>query len=295
MQIPTTLLAAIDSSVGGKTGVDLPSGKNLVGAFHQPLLVLCDTDTLSTLSPEIFADGAAEAIKYGVLDSPALFSQICAGKIQEDREEIIEKCVQIKRDYVAQDERDTGARQFLNLGHTIGHAIEACSNFPSPRSCRGHGHGRHGPGRVPRRAFGAGLFCANCRSLCCFRPKYRLRLRRGGAFTAAGQDKKRGGASITLVLPEQIGKCRLEKPGWKLWKNYPPGGGAIMDIRISPSRLSGTLSAISSKSDAHRALICAALSDTATTLLLNGSSEDIQATIRCLKTWERLLIYRKTG
>ena len=212
VQIPTTLLAAIDSSVGGKTGVDLPSGKNLVGAFHQPLLVLCDTDTLSTLSPEIFADGAAEAIKYGVLDSPALFSQICAGKIQEDREEIIEKCVQIKRDYVAQDERDTGARQFLNLGHTIGHAIEACSNFSIS-----HGHAvAMGMVAMARGAYRAGLLAQDCsaqiaEAAAVFGLNTACAYGAEALFTAAGQDKKRGGASITLVLPEQIGKCRLEK------------------------------------------------------------------------------------
>ena len=212
VQIPTTLLAAIDSSVGGKTAVDLRAGKNLAGAFHQPSLVLCDTDALETLSPEIFADGAAEAIKYGVLDSTALFEQICRNKIGADREEIIEKCVCIKRDYVQEDERDTGARQFLNLGHTIGHAIEACSNFTIS-----HGHAvAIGMVLMARGAHRAGLLEEDCsqeiaRAAAAFGLKTRCPYDAKALYAAAGRDKKRGGASITLVLPEQIGKCRLEK------------------------------------------------------------------------------------
>ena len=212
VQIPTTLLAAIDSSVGGKTAVDLSAGKNLVGAFHQPSLVLCDTDTLETLSPEIFADGAAEAIKYGVLDSAALFAQIRDHKIGADREEIIEKCVSIKRDYVVEDERDTGARQFLNLVHTIGHAIEACSNFTIS-----HGHAvAIGMVLMARGAHRAGLLAEDCSAeiaaaAAAFGLDTRCPYEAGALYAASLRDKKRGGASITLVLPEQIGKCRLEK------------------------------------------------------------------------------------
>lgn len=212
VQIPTTLLAAIDSSVGGKTAVDLQSGKNLAGAFHQPSLVLCDTDVLETLPAQIFADGAAEAIKYGVLDSRALFSQICSGKIQEDREEIIQKCVSIKRDYVVQDERDTGARQFLNLGHTIGHAIEACSFFSIS-----HGHAvAMGMVRMARGAYRAGLLEEDCsgelaQAAAVFGMDTRCPYAPDALISAASRDKKRGRAFITLVLPEQIGKCRLQK------------------------------------------------------------------------------------
>ncbi len=212
VQIPTTLLAAIDSSVGGKTAVDLSAGKNLAGAFHQPSLVLCDTDTLASLSPEFFADGAAEALKYGVLDSPELFAQIRDGKLQGDREEIIERCVCIKRDYVAQDERDTGARQFLNLGHTIGHAIEACSKFSIS-----HGHTvAMGMALMARGAHRAGLLEEDCsaelaQAAAAFGLTARSPYGPEALITAAGRDKKRGGDSITLVLPERIGKCRLEK------------------------------------------------------------------------------------
>ena len=132
VQIPTTLLAMVDSSVGGKTAIDLPEGKNLAGAFYQPRLVLCDPDTLATLSPEIVSDGLAEAVKYGVLRSASLF-QALQGRY--DIESVIAECVSIKRDMVDEDEHDNGVRQLLNLGHTVGHAIEALSRFSIT-----HGH-----------------------------------------------------------------------------------------------------------------------------------------------------------
>ena len=129
IQVPTTRLAAVDSSVGGKTAIDLPAGKNLAGAFCQPSLVLCDTDTLNTLPREIFRDGCAEVIKYGILYDPVLFSHLEKHGLDFDREYVITRCVELKRDVVMEDEFDTGARMKLNLGHTIGHGIEAKSNF----------------------------------------------------------------------------------------------------------------------------------------------------------------------
>ena len=129
VQVPTTLLAAVDSSVGGKTAIDLPAGKNLAGAFCQPSLVLCDTDTLNTLPADIFRDGCAEVIKYGILYDPVLFSHLEDKGLDFDREAVITRCVELKRDVVMEDEFDTGARMKLNLGHTIGHGVEAKSNF----------------------------------------------------------------------------------------------------------------------------------------------------------------------
>lgn len=129
VQIPTSLLAMVDSSVGGKTAIDLPVGKNLVGAFCQPSLVLCDIDALDTLPEEVFRDGCAEVIKYGVLYSKDLFEHLEANALKFNREDVITHCVELKRDVVALDEFDTGERQKLNLGHTLGHCIEAESNF----------------------------------------------------------------------------------------------------------------------------------------------------------------------
>ena len=127
VQIPTTLLACVDSSVGGKTAVNLAEGKNLLGAFYQPWLVLCDPQVLRTLSPAVYADGMAEVIKYGMIRDPALFDALeCR---TWDITAIIKRCVEIKRDVVEADERDNGCRALLNYGHTIGHAVEKCSGF----------------------------------------------------------------------------------------------------------------------------------------------------------------------
>lgn len=129
VQIPTTLLASVDSSVGGKTAIDLEAGKNLCGTFWQPSCVICDPDVLETLDPAVFADGMAEVIKYGVICSHEIFATVKnkpdAAKICE----VIAACVQTKADVIADDEFDRGRRALLNLGHTFGHAIEKCSNF----------------------------------------------------------------------------------------------------------------------------------------------------------------------
>lgn len=129
VQIPTTLLAQVDSSVGGKTAIDLPSGKNLVGAFKQPKCVLCDIDTLSTLPQEVFEDGMGEVIKYGMIRSASLFEKISSGDIQDCLEDVIAECISIKRDVVEADEFEKGERMLLNFGHTLGHAIEKYYDF----------------------------------------------------------------------------------------------------------------------------------------------------------------------
>ncbi len=132
IQIPTTLLAQIDSSVGGKTAIDLPCGKNLVGAFKQPELVICDPLTLKTLPAETVSDGMAEAIKYGMIRSRELFDLIASHSISDyfdDIDDIIFRCVSIKRDVVENDEFDKGERMLLNFGHTMGHAVESYFNY----------------------------------------------------------------------------------------------------------------------------------------------------------------------
>ena len=129
IQVPTTLLAMVDSSVGGKTAIDLPEGKNLAGAFYQPSMVLCDIDILTTLPEKEFICGCAEVIKYGILFDNSLFNHLNECGTAFDREYVISRCVELKRDVVITDEFDTGERQLLNLGHTIGHSIEKNSNF----------------------------------------------------------------------------------------------------------------------------------------------------------------------
>jgi len=135
VQAPTTLLAQVDSSVGGKVGVNLPAGKNLVGAFHQPRLVLCDLDTLGTLPKREFAAGMAEVIKYGIIYDAKLFARLerdlpkLLAQDPATLAAVIARCCQIKAEVVAQDEKEAGLRAILNFGHTIGHALEAISKY----------------------------------------------------------------------------------------------------------------------------------------------------------------------
>ena len=211
IQIPTTLLAAVDSSVGGKTAIDLPVGKNLVGAFYQPALVLLDTDCLNTLPEDIFRDGCAEVIKYGVLYDPELFAHLSEKGLDFDREMVITRCVELKRDVVAEDEFDTGARMKLNLGHTIGHGAEAQSHFEIS-----HGKGvAIGMAIVSR----AGAACGICDTktkdaILAILDKFRLPTScdysAESLYRAALSDKKRSGGIVNLIIPERIGFCRIE-------------------------------------------------------------------------------------
>lgn len=137
VQIPTTFLATIDSSVGGKTGINIPEGKNLVGAFWQPRLVLIDSDTFETLKQEDYISGVAEAIKYGCIWDKSLFERLSSKDWQKHNlNEVILTCVDIKRIVVEQDEKESGLRGILNFGHTVGHAIEKLSDYTIP-----HGYG----------------------------------------------------------------------------------------------------------------------------------------------------------
>lgn len=129
VQIPTSLLAQVDSSVGGKTAVDLPQGKNLCGAFHQPVLVLIDPNTLDTLTPHFFSDGMAEVIKTGCIKSASLFEKTENQNAKDIIDDIIFECVSIKAGVVERDEKEHGERALLNFGHTSGHAIEKLHNF----------------------------------------------------------------------------------------------------------------------------------------------------------------------
>lgn len=132
IQIPTTLLAQIDSSVGGKTAIDLPNGKNLVGAFKQPACVICDPDTLNTLDRKFLSDGMAEAIKYGCIRDYSLFRLIeehNLDTIKSIADELIFRCVSIKKEVVEHDEFDKGERMILNFGHTLGHAVESFYHY----------------------------------------------------------------------------------------------------------------------------------------------------------------------
>ena len=211
VQVPTTLLAAVDSSVGGKTAVDLPTGKNQVGAFWQPAAVLCDPELMKTLPEDEFRCGTAEVVKYGMLGSAAFFESLEQHGVKDRLEDVIRTCVEMKRDIVGEDEFDRGRRQVLNLGHSFGHAVEACSRFTIL-------HGQAvaiGMALITRAAVKRGDCPQDAldRLLALLE---RFGLPTGtdyGAdelFAALGTDKKLSGSTMHLVIPEDIGRCRIE-------------------------------------------------------------------------------------
>ena len=210
VQVPTTLLAAVDSSVGGKTAIDLPAGKNLCGAFCQPRLVLCDIETLNSLPEDIFRDGCTEVIKYGVLYDEVLFEALACSGLDFRREEIISRCVELKRDVVAEDEFDTGARMKLNLGHTIGHGVEAQSNFNIS-------HGKAvaiGMAIVARAAAKCGICNSDtAQRILAVLNRFGLPVSTSydadSLYRSALSDKKRSGGTVNLIVPAGIGDCRI--------------------------------------------------------------------------------------
>ena len=211
VQLATSLLAMVDSSVGGKTAVDLPEGKNLAGAFWQPGLVLCDLDALDTLPPAYWSDGMGEVVKYGVMADAELFGWL-AEPVRPQVGRVVARCVSIKRDVVQADEREAGLRKTLNLGHTVGHAIELLSGYSVS-----HGHAVAAGTAVMARACAARGWCpaADARAI-------ERRLATCGLPTtcgyavddvvrAAGSDKKRTGDDIDVVLVRGIGRCEVRR------------------------------------------------------------------------------------
>lgn len=211
IQIPTTLLAMVDSSVGGKTAINLQAGKNLAGVFHQPSLVLCDPRTLDTLPSETFSDGCAEVIKYGIINDIPLFNLLKEG-IRENIEEIIARCVTNKAKIVESDEFDLGVRQLLNLGHTVGHAIERASNLSIS-------HGQAvaiGICTVTKIAVSLNLCTADD-----LEEIINLIKKEGLPTTSpydaktltaiATADKKRSGETVNFIIPYGIGNCKPMK------------------------------------------------------------------------------------
>ncbi len=211
IQVPTTLLSCVDSSVGGKTAIDLPAGKNLAGAFFQPDLVLCDTAALDTLPREIFREGCAEAIKYGILYDPELFAHLEEKGLDFDREAIISKCVRWKGNAVEADEHDTGARMKLNLGHTLGHGVEKSSHFAVS-------HGKAvaiGTAIITRSACSLGICDVKTRDrildiLERFGLPVSTEYSPEALLDAALSDKKRAGDTVRLILPKSIGECIIQ-------------------------------------------------------------------------------------
>lgn len=226
VQIPTTLLAMVDSSVGGKTAIDLDAGKNQAGCFHQPSLVVCDPELLATLPEEQYRCGCAEVIKYGVLGNAAFFEQLRQTPISEQLEHVIEVCITMKRDYVMADEFDFGDRRMLNLGHSVAHAIEACSDFNIL-------HGQAvaiGMAVVVRAAVAKGICTEQTqRRLLAMLERYGLPYKTDlpldALYRAARSDKKRSGATMQLIVPEEIGHCRIESIPTEKIRDWMLAGG----------------------------------------------------------------------
>lgn len=217
VQIPTTLLAQVDSSVGGKVAVDLKAGKNLAGAFWQPRLVLMDTDTLNTLPLPVFMEGMAEVVKYGCIFDKNFFDFLAArpsrAALMADIEYILYTCCDFKRSVVLEDERDTGRRMLLNFGHTLGHAYELAGSYET----WSHGDAvaagmvlaarlgvRLGvtPGEVPGQIENALAALGLPTSICCTREDY---------TAAIGLDKKGSGEDISLILLDGLGHAISHK------------------------------------------------------------------------------------
>ncbi len=226
IQIPTTLLAAVDSSVGGKTAVNLDSGKNLVGCFYQPLLVACDPNVFTTLPNEIYIDGCAEVIKYGMIGNLNFLRRLSEIPVSQQFEDVIETCVTMKRDIVQSDEFDRGKRQLLNFGHSFGHAIEKCSQFTIS-------HGKAvaiGMAIVTQASVSLG-FCDESvlNELLKILEQYGLPTVVPYSidilYASILSDKKISQNTINLIVPQQIGKCRIEKILTKDLKKWLKHGG----------------------------------------------------------------------
>ncbi len=210
LQIPTTLLAAVDSSVGGKTAVDLSEGKNLVGAFHQPSLVLSDVDTLETLPEEQYRSGVAETLKYGVIGAEDLFRRWKTTPVKAMYEETVEAAVTMKRDLVEKDEFDRGDRMLLNFGHTFGHAAEACSQY-------GLLHGEAvamGMAVITKAAETFGYAASGTaeeltETLRFYGLPVEIPYPKEALLPHLWLDKKGRGETVNLIVPERIGKCRI--------------------------------------------------------------------------------------
>ena len=223
VQVPTTLLAQVDSSVGGKVGVNLRAGKNLVGSFHQPRLVLCDLSTLRTLPQREYRAGLAEVIKYGIIYDRALFESLeraLPALLKREPQaiaEVVARCCQIKAEVVQQDETESGLRAILNFGHTIGHGLEAISRYGKYLHGEAISIGQVAAARMSRSLLGlpddeaerienlfkhAGLPTRVPLS----------RLQRQKLFAAMSLDKKVSGGELKFVLARRIGEVEFGRP-----------------------------------------------------------------------------------
>lgn len=223
IQVPTTLLSQVDSSVGGKVGINLKAGKNLVGAFHQPRLVLCDLDVLKSLPPREFRSGLAEVIKYGIIADANFFSQIeqdhkkIIHQNPECLSDLIAKSCSIKADIVKSDEREMGLRAILNFGHTIGHGLEAITQYGQYLHGEAIAIGQVAAAHLSARYLGLSeesvkrirkLFDSVGLPISIFLNANQRQM----LFDAIRLDKKVRSGQLRFVLAEDIGKVRIDQP-----------------------------------------------------------------------------------
>ena len=219
VQVPTSLLAQVDSSVGGKVAVDLPQGKNLVGAFYQPRLVILDPDTLRTLSDQVWRDGLGEVVKYGCIGDEALFTLLedCASggreALMEHMDAILHHCLRAKAAVVEQDEHDTGLRMILNFGHTLGHAVETVQGYGGLR----HGEAvALGMAVITRMSEDRGLTQVSTSARldalleALGLPTHVERLDASALLSPMRLDKKNLGQTLRIILLKSIGQCYVE-------------------------------------------------------------------------------------
>ena len=230
VQIPTTLVAQVDSAIGGKTGVNLESGKNLLGTFHQPLAVLADPDVLATLPEREYRSGLFEAMKYGVIRNPAIFelmeanSDALLGRDGALLETLITECIRVKADVVSADERESGERRILNFGHTIGHALEAETDYKQFL----HGEAV-GWGMIAATMIGAGMQITDPLAaqriiglVRAYAPLPRVDVNKEGIAKRLLSDKKTVGGVPHFILPTSIGKVEVV--------NTVPAGAVIQAV-----------------------------------------------------------------
>lgn len=221
IQLPTTLLSIIDSSVGGKTGVDLDEGKNLLGTFYQPDLVVADLDVLKTLPSQEIKNGKGELIKYGILTGGELWKLIENKENPLDNERMLELCINYKRDIVEKDENEQSIRKLLNLGHTAGHAVEKLSNFTLPHGeCVALGIAISARSAKTRKELEDSSYNKIMAVLNNENMPISTDIKADLIVEAALNDKKRQGDFLTMVVIADIGKCVLENVPIKNLREY---------------------------------------------------------------------------
>jgi len=217
VQVPTTLLAQVDSSVGGKTGVNLKTGYNLVGSFYQPRLVLCDLDTLKTLPRREYISGLAEVIKYGIIYDEVLFAQLernlpkLLAREEKTLRDVVARCCEIKADVVGQDETESGLRAILNFGHTIGHAIENSAGYGKFLHGEAIAIGQVAAAKLSQKVLGLPSGDVARIEKLFAHAGLPVKLKLGAAqkkklFAAMMLDKKASGGEVKFVLAKKIGK-----------------------------------------------------------------------------------------